>query len=143
MAKEINQRGCYDDCIVLVSPGSYATFNANCDPSYFKPGIATLAPGSYLYKLGIHNINKPKSQQYEALIQAEPVLVYRDGKPNAELGFFGINIHRGAPELPSSLGCQTLAPKQWSAFIELVRHNLAMFNQKYVPYVLTNAEDVL
>src|SRR5689334_22676090 len=55
-----NDRGIYDDAIMLFTPEAYVTFNANCDPSIFRKHIATLVPGVYQYKLGIHGLSKPK-----------------------------------------------------------------------------------
>jgi lysozyme len=40
----INDRGIYDDAICLLAPNLFLTFNANTDPSVYRPGIATLMP---------------------------------------------------------------------------------------------------
>src|SRR5574343_1076250 len=73
-----NDRGIYDDAIVLVGPSYYSTYNANTDPSVARPSIAVLAPGLWWYKPGIHGYNKPIKKRYTALVQAEPVTVIRD-----------------------------------------------------------------
>lgn len=132
-----NERGKYDDAIFLVTPTAFIAFNANTDPSVFRPGIATLKPGLYRYKLGIHGLSKPRAQQYEALVQADAVAVTRDQGP-MESGWFGINIHRGGHSGTSSLGCQTIPPAQWPSFIELVRSELKRHAQKSLPYLLTH-----
>lgn len=131
-----NQRGIYDDAIVLVSPSAFVTFNANVDPSAFRDGIASLMPGLYRYKTGIHGLSKPKAQQYEALVQADEVTVRRDGG-KMESGYFGINIHRGGANGTSSLGCQTIYPAQWPGFMALLKADLKRHGQRTVPYLLT------
>lgn len=134
-AREKNDRGIYDDAIFLVSPSAYAAFNANTDPSAFRPRIASLQPGLWHYRIGTHGLSRPKSQQYRALVQAADVTVARDGaKP--ETGRFGINIHRGGYGTTSSLGCQTIYPDQWPAFIGLVAAELKRWAQSVVPYLL-------
>lgn len=132
-----NDRGIYDDAIFLVSPAAYASFNGNTDPSVYRPGIATLKPGAWLYKLGIHGLSRPADQRYPALVQAAPVTVARDGQRD-ETGWFGINIHRGAYRSTSSLGCQTIFPAQWEAFFALVKGEMARHGQKTIPYVLVD-----
>ncbi len=130
-----NDRGIYDDAILLVTPEAYVTFNANCDPSIFRKRIATLVPGVYTYKLGIHGLSKPKDKQYEALVQAGKVTVARDGAGD-ESGWFGINIHRGGQNSTSSEGCQTIHPSQWDGFVALVKQELKRAGRKTIPYVL-------
>lgn len=131
-----NDRGIYDDAIFLVTPHAFAAFNANTDPSIARPGIAVLKPGVWHYKLGIHGLSKPAAQRYKALVQAAPVTVHRDGAGD-DTGWFGINIHRGSRTTTSSLGCQTIVPDQWPAFIALVEQGLKRAGQTVVPYVLT------
>lgn len=134
-AVDRNDRGIYDDAIMLLSPEAYVTFNANCDPSIHRKHIATLEPGVYQYKLGIHGVNKPKPRQYQALVQAGPVTVARD-EEGAQTGYFGINIHRGSYNSTSSEGCQTVHPSQWEAFIALVRQELKRMDSIRIPYAL-------
>jgi lysozyme len=131
-----NARGLYDDAMFLVTPQSFVAFNANTDPSVFRPGIAALKPGLWSYRLGIHGLSKPKARQYVALVQAGEVTVHRDGKGD-DTGWFGINIHRGAVASTSSLGCQTIPPSQWDSFIALVKRSLSEHDQKVIPYLLT------
>lgn len=131
----VNDRGIYDDAIILLGPNVYATFNANTDPSIFRPGIASLEPGLYSYKVGVHGLSKPASQRYTALVQAGPVTVRRDSQ-GLDTGMFGINIHRGSYSGTSSLGCQTIFPDQWPGFIALVQEQLKRAGQKTIPYLL-------
>ena len=130
-----NDRGIYDDGIFIIGPECYLSFNANCDPSAFRKGIANLKTGIWKYKIGIHGMNKPLLQRYKALVQAEPVTVVRDEKGN-DTGFFGINIHKGGRTTTSSLGCQTIYPDQWASFIETVKTQLDKHEQRVIPYVL-------
>lgn len=130
-----NDRGIYDDAIALVTPSAYVTFNANCDPAAFRKGIANLKAGVWLYKLGIHGLSKPKAKQYRALVQAAPVTVHRD-QTGDDTGWFGINIHRGSFATVSSLGCQTVYPSQWNAFIALVEVEMRRYARKTIPYLL-------
>lgn len=131
-----NERGIYDDAIFLVTPQSFVAFNANVDPSVFRRGIAKLKSGVWSYKVGTHGLSKPKDRQYTALVQAGVVTVQRDGQ-GEDTGEFGINIHRGGNTGTSSLGCQTIHPSQWDAFIGLVRSELGRANQRIIPYLLT------
>jgi len=130
-----NDRGIYDDAIFLNSPSCHVAFNANTDPSIYRDHVAVLKPGLWFYKLGIHGLSKPKVLQYQALVQAAPVCVNRDNGPMQE-GWFGINIHRGSRSTTSSLGCQTIYPDQWEAFMALVKDQLQRYGQKVVPYLL-------
>lgn len=138
----VNERGIYDDAIILVTPRTYATFNANVDPSRHRPGIATLALGVWKYKPGIHNLSKDPVEhpRYPALVQAGPVTVLRDGG-QSETGWLGINIHRGGDRGTSSLGCQTVHPSQWDEFITLVYNEMAFYQLHWIAYVLTGRPD--
>lgn len=131
-----NDRGIYDDAIMLVTPDNYTTFNANVDPSVARQGIASIKPGNYLYKIGIHGLSKPPAKRYKALVQAGPVTVVRDGG-KMETGYFGINIHHGSIHGTSSLGCQTIIPGQWDGFITLVEHAMKKYGHETIPYILT------
>jgi lysozyme len=132
-----NDRSMYDDAMFLItSTGFFRTFNANVDPSAYRNGVANLCPGTWLYKLGIHGITRPKFLQYEALVQAAEVEIVRDGSSAREKGWFGINIHRGGNFTTSSLGCQTIPPGQWNEFISTVKSQLDFHDQTILPYVL-------
>jgi hypothetical protein len=132
----VQERGIYDDAIVLVTPTAYVTFNANCDPSRHRKGIANLKAGLWSYKVGIHGLSKPKDRQYQALVQAGKVAVVRDGE-GEETGFFGINIHRGSFSTTSSEGCQTIHPTQWESFIATVKAEMQRHGVTTIPYLLT------
>ena len=134
-----NDRGVYDDAIIITSDKCHSTYNANTDPSLYKSGIASLVPGKYSYKLGVHGLSKPKAQQYEALVQAEPVIVARDDGQTEE-GWFGINIHKGYNTTTGSAGCQTIAPDQWNAFIETIKQQLVFYKRKVVTYLLLDKQ---
>ena len=131
-----NDRNVYDDAIAIVTPTAFATFNANTDPSAWRAGVASLKAGVWRYKTGIHGLSRPKDRQYLALVQAGPVTVRRD-QSGEETGYFGINIHRGGYNMTSSLGCQTIFPGQWIAFIALVKNKVARYAVKTFPYCLT------
>lgn len=130
-----NDRGIYDDCIVLVTRNVFAAWNGNTDPSTHRKDIATLQPGIYpCYQFDRHNGSRP----HNAICQRRgPVIIRRDGTesvPKGESdgrgfslggglwrGNFGINIHRGGVNGTSSLGCQTFPPSQWDGFYALAK----------------------
>jgi lysozyme len=128
-----NDRGIYDDAIVIVTPTAFAAFNANTDPSAWRPGIASLKAGVWRYKLGTHHPGTPKA--YPCLVQAGPVTVHRD-EGGDDTGEFYIHIHRGGYNTTSSLGCQTIYPTQWDAFFALIKGEVARYGVKSFPYVL-------
>lgn len=156
-----NDRGEYDDAILVYSPNAFVTFNGNVDPSVWRDGIATLQPGVYDYRLGIHGLSRPKAQQYEALVQAGPIIVARDGTQKVKAGThdhrgyclgnglwtdghnypddkFAVNIHRGGVNTTSSLGCQTVPPDQYEGFLSLVKGEIARAGAKGIKYILTD-----
>ncbi|HEX5437143.1 MAG TPA: hypothetical protein VFW98_08285 [Gemmatimonadaceae bacterium] len=132
----VQERGLYDDAILLVTPTAYVTYNANCDPSTSHRGMAVLEAGVWSYRVGIHGLSKPKDKQYLALVQAAPVTVHRDGEGD-DTGWFGINIHRGGWHTTGSAGCQTIYPEQWPGFIATVRAEMHRHHLATIPYVLT------
>jgi lysozyme len=131
-----NARGIYDDAIFIVTPNAYVTFNGNTDPSIFKKGTASLPEGKYMYKIGTHNISREPKFRYKALVQAEPFALWRDEQGLQAPAYRGINIHKGGNTTTGSLGCQTIPPAQWQAFISLVEEEMKSFGQKEVPYLL-------
>jgi hypothetical protein len=135
--KNKNDRGIYDDAIILLSPSVHATFNANTDPSTFRKGIAVLKTGVHRFRKGNHGISRPDGG-YPALRPAnakEELPVTRD-KDGDSMGI-AINIHRGGYNSTSSEGCQTIYPSQWDGFINLVYSEMARYKQKTIPYLLT------
>lgn len=114
-------------------------------PSLLKPsnpkGTAILKPGQYFYKKGLHK------GKYEALVQASPVIVYRDNNKNLlydtdtrteEAGYFGINIHKaswGAKLVgPDSYGCQVIR-EGYDSFMNLINKSLN-FRKNIFTYTL-------
>lgn len=128
-----NDRGIYDDAMFIRTDTGLWSFNANCDPSVFRQGIANLRTGVWKYKQGLHGINK--GNPYPAFVQADRVVVVRDGG-QVETGWFGINIHRGGNNGTSSLGCQTLFPGQWDEFRDTLKAQLKSHGQEIFNYVL-------
>lgn len=145
-APGVNDRGLYDDALFLSSPLGFASYNGNTDPSRVRKGrgtgagkgMAVLKPGLWrAHRFGLHR------GKYLALVQTGgPVTVLRDGDPPyPDTGLFGINIHRGGWNTTSSLGCQTVHPAQWPAFIALAqdlakRHFGAAWRTTTIPYAL-------
>lgn len=132
-----NQRGIYDDCICIVGPEHFSAYNANVDPSTFRPGIARLRKGVHPYKPGKHGITRPGGG-YPAFRPATPgeaLPVDRDGVADPEPGV-AINIHRGGSSGTSSLGCQTIPPAQWDAFQSTLMDQLKRAGQKVFNYHL-------
>lgn len=141
-----NDRSIYDDAICLVTESVLASFNGNTDPSGYRKGhgtgtskgVAVLKPGIWnAYRFDLHR------GQYLALCQrAAAVTVIRDGDPPYEdTGYHGINIHRGGTNTTSSLGCQTIPPAQWDAFITLAQSEArrlfgSSWRRTTLPYIL-------
>lgn len=134
-----NDRGIYDDAIFIISPDCFSSWNANTDPSIYKQGVAVLKPGGpYLYKIGMHNMKNP----YEALRQYGNVTVIRDGggeNTDSPANRFYVDIHKGGYNTTSSLGCQTIHPTQWIAFLAQVKDQIKRHGQDTIPYILVEA----
>lgn len=141
----VNDRGIYDDCFCVVSPDFYATFNANTDPSRYRPadgekqGIATLIPGLHFFKKGKHGITTHADGGYNAFRPATPdesLPVWRDGCGDKIFKGVAINIHRGGWNTTSSEGCQTVYPDQWNEFQVTVYDLMTKYKQLQLPYAL-------
>ena len=142
MGKEnANDRAMYDDAMFILTESELHPFNANCDPSAYRNGIATLVPNVYkgVYKFDNHNGSKGS---YPAICQRlGKVEVLRDGKKNVDSGMFGINIHKGGFKTTSSLGCQTIPPAQWDRFYLTAKRLFTNYfgsnwNKESVTYIL-------
>lgn len=136
-----NDIGLFDDAIFLLTPTRLLSFNANTEPSREHPRVATLKPGVWLYRVGVHGLSKPAAQQYPALVQAAIVRVTRApeiaGGPRTEdSGMIGLNIHRGSINSTASEGCQTIVPTQWPDFIGAVIEALRASRHSVIEYVL-------
>lgn len=135
----VNDRGIYDDAIILVAPNVFLAFNGNTDPSKFKAGIATLIPGLHYYKKGKHGYSSGKP--YSAFRPATPdecLPVNRDGQTGVKKGLT-INLHRGGEVYTNSAGCQTIHPTQWKQFQTTVYDLMTKESQRVLPYLLINA----
>lgn len=115
-------------------------------------GAAILVPGQYkgTWQLGLHQ------GKYEALCQAKPVKVYRDGDKDAvhdcdpntiQSGLFGINIHRSSPYGESinvdkwSAGCQVFKRvMDFNQLMKLCKKSRALYGNSFT-YTLLNEED--
>jgi lysozyme len=155
-----NDRGIYDDAIFVLSPTVFAAFNANTDPSADPSakhvGLATLEPGVWRFKPGMHGISR--GHPYPALVQDGVFVVRRDGTEGYAAGaqhsvwgeslgggrwrgsFFAINNHKGSRTSTSSEGCQTIWPDQWDAYLALVKGEMIRHVQPSVPYVLVTVD---
>ena len=120
-----NEKNKFDDTIYVVDGVIMHVFTGTTNPGTHwlknllnRKGAAVLKPGQYVdsWKIGLHQ------GKYEALVQAKPITVYRDGDKDdlaeeqgvEDTGMFGINIHRANPSAISSIidkwsaGCQVL-----------------------------------
>lgn len=149
----VNDRGIYDDALFIDTPDGFSTYNGNTDPSRYKAGsgtgtdkgMAKLKAGVwYCYKIDFHG--SKVFGPYRAICQRLGKLtVIRDGidgKDYEDTGAdFGVNIHKGSYNGTSSLGCQTIHPDQWPAFIETAMNAAknyygAKWDKTAIPYVL-------
>lgn len=133
-----NDRGMFDDALIIVSPRLYQTFNGNTDPSETGGRLAVLQPGAWPMKQGIHHPGTPGA--YRCLVQAGPVTVLRDNGVK-ESGEFYIHVHHAGFNTTTSAGCQTVYRGQWDEFIELYEREMAFYEQEEITYVLTAAEE--
>lgn len=134
-----NDRRIYDDAIFVVSPEAFVSFNGNTDPSVTRRGVSVLDEGVHPYRKGRHGISRGPG--YPALRPAtknEALPVHRDGQ-GASIGYC-INIHKGGYGTTSSLGCQTIHPTQWNAFIALVYAEMKRSGQREILYVLKEVQ---
>ncbi len=140
----------FDDAMIVVNGDTMKAYSCTTNPgthwlqNLLNPkGTALLVPGQYIdtWKIGMHQ------GKYEALVQAKPVKVYRDGDKDliaeetsiTETGIFGINIHRANPSITSilidrwSAGCQVLNnPADFKQLLDAAKAT----RQDYVTYTL-------
>ncbi len=138
-----NDRGIYDDACFVVTPNEMRAYNFNTDPSGYRKGsgrgsekgMASLKPGVWMYKTGLH-------KGYAAFVQAGEVTVVRDGTHGnyEDHGYFGINLHRGGVNGTSSLGCQTWPREQFDGAKEFIYGQLHAYGEGPFPYVLVDGE---
>jgi lysozyme len=146
--KDKNDRRIYDDAAFWVDleTGVIASWNFNVDPNGYRKGkgfgrgkgMASLEPGLWRYKKGMHNGSKP----HMGFRQAAEVTVMRDGRPDyPDTGMFGINIHSGHDSSTSSLGCQTAPASQFYDFRAYGYKLLSKYGQeKNFPYLLVELQ---
>lgn len=160
-----NDRGIYDDAIILISPDYFEAFNGNTDPSKYQAGIASLKSGLYDYKQGIHgmhhlNVDNAKDKEaydwllahpgsdhpdaayrltYWAFRQNGNVTITRDGgkeQTDSLATRFWIDIHRGGINTTSSEGCQTIIPDEWPWFRKTGYELMNKAGQPAISYLL-------
>ena len=131
-----NDRGIYDDAIILIGPNFLKTYNGNTDPRVHEKGKAMLLPGWHLFKPGFHGYSKPSGHQAFRTANAREVLpVLRDGEFGIKEGVT-INLHSGGFNNTNSAGCQTIYKGQWAEFKKDVDMLLKSEGQKFLPYLL-------
>ena len=154
--------GRFDDYIILKywagDEWAFFSFPATTDPGGYyleNPmnvrGTAILKPGQYrqAFAIGTH-------RGYPALVQVEPVTVYRDGNRDGNLdienapedtGMFGIHIHH-AGAVPSkkvgrwSAGCQVFQDAaHFDFFMQIVKKSMRRYGPR-VTYTLLDEDDL-
>jgi lysozyme len=132
-----NDRGIYDDAMFLIGPNYFGAFNANTDPSKFKPGIAKLIPGLHFFKKGKHGISHPGGgyPAFRPDTTDESLPVTRDGQTGVSKGI-AINLHSGGDVYTNSEGCQTVYKPQWGDFQTKAYQLMSMEGQIRLPYLL-------
>lgn len=140
-----NDINLYDDAVILIGKGVFATYNFNTDPSFVKKNgrsLAMLNTGTYKFARGKH---RGKYNALRAYPEGVVLPCTRDGKP-ATCSF--INIHKGGVSpstagLTWSEGCQTVPSPQWDSFITTVYSQMTKYNMKTVDYILMTNEEML
>jgi hypothetical protein len=126
------------------------SFAATTDPgtywlkTFMNPnGTAILKPGQYInsHRIGVHR------NKYQALVQQNPVTVWRDANKDEQLNFnstkeqtgiFGINIHRAAIKGKTfyvdkhSAGCQVLADvNDFNLLMQLAHRHKQLYGNNF------------
>jgi len=131
-----NDRGIYDDAIILMGPNYYQTFNGNTDPRIIKQGVAMLLPGWHEFKQGWHGYGKASGHQAFRTANVREVLpVLRDGQVGIKEGVT-VNMHRGGKYNTNSIACQTIVEDQWFEFQRTAYKLMNREGQKTLPYLL-------
>ncbi len=135
-----NDRGIYDDAMVLIGPDYFQTFNANTDPSKHTPNVAKLVPGLHYFRKGKHGISRPGGgyAAFRPDTVDESLPVTRDGKTGIHKGI-AINLHSGGEVYTNSAGCQTIYKPQWLEFQTKAYDLLTKEGQRRLPYLLIEA----
>jgi lysozyme len=132
----VNDRGIFDDAMIVVAPNYYQTFNANTDPGKYKTGIGTVAPGLHFYKKGKHGISgKNPYDAFRPDTDDEGLPGYRDGQKGIKR-IITPNLHSGGTINVNSAACQTVKKEQWVEFQTTVYKLMSDAKQKRLPYVL-------
>lgn len=131
-----NDRGIFDDAIVLIGPNYYQTFNGNTDPRIVKAGVGMLLPGWHLFKQGWHGYGKASGHKAFRTANVREVLpVLRDGQFGIKEGVT-VNLHKGGQFNTNSIACQTIVADQWREFQEQAYKLMNAEGQKVLPYLL-------
>lgn len=135
-----NDRNLYDDAVFIVTENQFFPYNFNTDPSAFRKGIASLLPGVYRYKPGLHGISRPGGgyPAFRPNTRNEELPVSRDGVVGVTKPGVAINIHKGGHYSTSSEGCQTMPPEsdQWFDFQPRLYQLLKDRKMDDFPYIL-------
>lgn len=135
------------------------SFRATTDPGTYwlkklmnPAGTAILKPGQYKdsHRIGIHR------SKYQALVQQNPVTVWRDANKNnvldfnkgrEETGIFGINIHRAhalgvtIDVNDNSAGCQVLADiKDFNLLMQLAGRHKKLYGNSFTYTLITERD---
>lgn len=126
-----NDVNIYDDAIFVISPDTFAAFNANADPSYRGRKLAMLSPQTIDYYKGRHRNKYPALRPYPEGIKLRCT---RDGVASM---CSHTNIHKGGDVNTHSEGCITIPASkasgyQWDAFIKLVYAQMTKYKQKTI-----------
>jgi hypothetical protein len=135
------------------------TFKATTDPGTYwlkklmnPAGTAILKPGQYKdsHRVGVHR------GKYQALVQQNPVTVWRDANKNEvidynsaseQTGIFGINIHRASVKgitkfvNDHSAGCQVLSDvNDFNLMMQLAKRHKDYYGNNFTYTLLTETE---
>jgi hypothetical protein len=136
------------------------SFAATTDPGTYwlltlmnPNGTAIVKPGQYInsHRMGVHR------KKYQALVQQNPITVWRDANRDNKLdfhnakeetGIFGINIHRAKLRGTTinvndhSAGCQVLASADdFNLFMQLAERHKNLYGNNFT-YTLLNETDI-